>query len=97
MIIVQNHIPLKKEFTSDFEKRFIDSRGRMDQVPGFVRNEILRPKTGDEYIVLTYWEDMESFEKWTQSDHFKSVHSQTPPSDMFAGRNRLTVHEIVTR
>lgn len=97
MIIVQNHIPVKKEFSEDFEKRFIGSGDRMSSVPGFVRNEILRPKNGDEYIVLTYWENLEAFENWTMSDHFRKVHSQSPPSDMFSGKNRLTVHEIVSR
>lgn len=97
MIVVQNHIPVNEEFSSDFEQRFVGSGDRMTGTPGFVRNEILRPKNGDEYIVLTYWEDMESFEKWTQSDHFKKVHSDQPPSGMFSGHNRLTVHEIISR
>lgn len=97
MIVVQNHIPVRKEFSDEFEKRFIGSGDRMAKVPGFVRNEILRPKNGEEYIVMTYWEDMESFEKWTSSDHFKKAHSESPPSDMFSGHNRLTVHEIISR
>lgn len=97
MIVVQNHIPVKEEFADDFEKRFMGSGDRMASVAGFVKNEILRPKSGNEYIVLTYWSDMESFEKWTQSDHFKKVHSESPPADMFAGHNKLTVHEIISR
>lgn len=97
MIIVQNHIPVKKEFSEEFEKRFVGSGDRMKDVPGFVRNEILRPKDGDEYIVLTYWENMDSFEKWTSSDHFKKVHSGSPSSDIFSGHNHLSVHEVISR
>ncbi len=97
MIIVQNHIPVKKEFSQEFEKRFMGSGDRMSNIPGFVRNEILRPVAGDEYIVLTYWEDKESFENWTSSDHFKKVHSESPPMDMFSGKNHLSVHEVIAR
>lgn len=97
MIVVQNHIPVKKEFADEFEKRFVGSGNRMSGVPGFVRNEILRPTAGEEYIVLTYWEDSQAFENWTKSDHFREVHSQQPSQDMFAGHNRLTVHEIISR
>lgn len=97
MIVVQNHIPVKEEYAEDFEKRFIGSGDRMSGIPGFLKNEILKPTSGDEYIVLTYWENKEAFEKWTQSDHFRKVHSEQPPSEMFSGHNRLTIHEILTR
>lgn len=97
MIIVQNHIPVKKEFSEEFEKRFVGSGDRMSGVPGFVRNEILRPKEGEEYIVLTYWKDMESFENWASSDHFKKVHSDAPSSGMFSGHSHLSVHEVISR
>lgn len=97
MIIVQNHIPVKKEFSGNFENMFTGSGNRMSGVPGFIKNEILRPIGGDEYIVLTYWENKESFEKWASSDHFKKVHSGSSGRDMFNGPSHLSVHEVIER
>jgi len=94
MISVENHIPVKKEFSEAFESRFRSGTRHVQDSPGFLRNEVLRPIKGDHYIVRTYWDSMESFEKWTKSEAFKHAHANTPSSDMFAGKSFLTIHEV---
>jgi len=97
MISVENHIPVKKEFGGAFEARFAAGTRHVQDSPGFIRNEVLRPIKGDRYIVRTYWDSMESFEKWTKSDAFRRAHSNTPSSDIFDGESFLTIHEVVAQ
>ncbi|MDG6999990.1 MAG: antibiotic biosynthesis monooxygenase [Nitrososphaerota archaeon] len=95
MIVVQNHIPVKNEYREQFEKLFAGGTRYVQNAPGFVRNEILRPIKGDAYIVQTYWESQETFQSWVKSEDFKKAHSNSAPDDMFAGESFLEIHEIV--
>jgi heme-degrading monooxygenase HmoA len=94
MISVENHIPVKKEFSEVFEARFKAGTRHVQDSPGFIRNEVLRPVKGDHYIVRTYWDSMESFENWTKSDAFKRAHANTPSEETLAGKSFLTIHEV---
>ncbi len=95
MIVVANRIPVAEGYQEEFERRFRDREGLVDKSPGFVRNEVLRPVKGGPYIVKTYWEDMASFEAWTQSEAFREAHSKYPPKEMFSGPNVLEIHEVL--
>lgn len=97
MITVMNRIGVKPEFAAQFEENFRNRAHLVDGMPGFVRNEVLRPtKPGDPYIVLTYWQDEASFRAWTESDEFKQGHARSGslPQDAFTGRPVLEVHEV---
>ena len=94
MIVVANRIQVAKGHEEMFEKRFRDREYTVSRLPGFVRNEVLRPVRGDVYIVKTYWQSMEDFERWTKSDEFKQAHANPPPKETFAGPNQLEIHEV---
>jgi heme-degrading monooxygenase HmoA len=96
MISVENHIPVKKEFRTSFEERFKGGTSYVQNSPGFIRNEVLRPIRGDGYIIRTYWDTMESFEAWSKSDAFKRAHSNAPSEEMFEGKSFLTIHEVIS-
>ena len=95
MIVVANRIPVAKGYEKEFEKRFEHRFGGVDQMPGFIRNEVLRPIMGDYYIVMTHWESKAGFEAWTQSEAFKQAHANRPPKEMFAGPNVFEMHEVI--
>src|SRR5574337_171564 len=94
MIVAANRVLITKGYEQEFEKRFEQRLGAVDQMPGFIRNEILRPILGDYYVVLTYWESKEAFEAWTQSESFRQAHANPAPKEMFAGRSQLEMHEV---
>ena len=97
MITVMNRISVKPEFAEAFEERFRTRAGLVDQMPGFIRNEVLRPtQDGKPYIVLTYWESREAFEGWTNSEQFKQGHARSGslPREAFNGHSELEVHEV---
>lgn len=110
MIVVTNKIPIAEGHEEDFEDRFSKRAHLVDQSPGFIRNEVHRPrpmKFSHEagkfvpdpekrgyYEVKTWWKSFEAFEDWTQSPQFAEAHKSRPPKEMFAGSNILDVHEV---
>ena len=105
MIVVSNRIPVAQGHEAAFEQRFAHRAGLVENHPGFIRLEVLRPKTlpmhGQElggspyYAVLTYWEDEAAFRSWTESDDFRRAHADRPPKEMFAGSNVFEMHEVI--
>ena len=95
MIAVSNRIQVAKGQEKDFEARFEGRARLVENMPGFVRLEILRPIKSDYYIVLTHWRDEASFRAWTDSAEFKEAHRNRPPADMFSGTNVFEMHEVI--
>ena len=105
MIVVSNRIPVAAGQEAAFEERFRNRAGLIENHPGFVRLEILRPTSvkmhGGEmgvspfYVVLTYWRSKADFLRWTESEDFRKAHADRPPKEMFAGPNVFEMHEII--
>lgn len=105
MIVVSNRIQVAPGHEEAFEKRFEGRARLVENHPGFIRLEILRPKPvkmhgttmggSDYYVVLTYWENEAAFLRWTESDDFRVAHANRPPKEMFAGPNVFEMHEII--
>jgi heme-degrading monooxygenase HmoA len=110
MIVVTNRIPVAEAHRIDFEDRFKRRAHLVDRAPGFIRNEVHRPRpmkfsheTGtfvDDaekqgyYEVKTWWRSMEDFTAWTKSPAFAEAHANRAPKEMFAGPSELLVHEV---
>ncbi|MBZ9753051.1 antibiotic biosynthesis monooxygenase [Deinococcus sp. HMF7620] len=97
MLTVMNRIRVHPDYADAFEERFRTRAGLVDTMPGFIRNEVLRPaQPGKPYIVLTYWESREAFEAWTTSDAFKQGHARSGslPKEAFDGPSELEIHEV---
>ena len=85
-------------YAQQFEERFANRASLVDQMPGFLYNQVLRPSSeGAPYIVLTAWESMEHFQAWVNSEEFKRGHARSGslPPEAFAGRSQLEIHEVV--
>jgi heme-degrading monooxygenase HmoA len=112
MIVVTNRIPVARGHEIDFEDRFRRRVHLVDRHPGFVRNEVHRPRPmkfdhergswADDpdgqgyYEVKTWWRSFDDFVSWTRSADFAEAHKNRPPAEMFAGANVLEVHEVMT-
>ncbi len=109
-VVVTNRIPVAAGHEIDFEDRFKKRAHLVDQSPGFIRNEVHRPRPvkfdhesgkfqpdleGEGYYeVKTWWRSFEDFEAWTKSESFAEAHANRPPKEMFRGPNVLEVHEV---
>ncbi len=110
MIVVTNRIPVAEGHEIDFEDRFRRRAHLVDRSPGFIRNEVHRPRpmkldhqTGEWspapekecfYEVKTWWKTFDDFVAWTKSDSFREAHQDRPPKEMFRGPSELTIHEV---
>jgi len=110
VIVVTNRIPVALGHEAAFEERFRDRAHLVDRSPGFVRNEVHRPRpvrfdhdkgrwvedpsAAAFYEVKTWWRTFEDFVAWTGSPAFAEAHRNRPPAEMFSGPNVLEVHEI---
>jgi heme oxygenase (mycobilin-producing) len=98
MITTANRIFVHPDFAAQFEETFRTRARLVDQMPGFVSNQLLRPvNSGDPYIVLTVWASRADFEAWVRSDAFRQGHARsgTLPKAAFTGPNKLELHEII--
>src|SRR2546428_11902962 len=72
MYIVANRVPVAAPWREQFEERFRTRAGQIDQQPGFVRLQVLRPADVESpYVVLTTWRDKAAFEAWVGSEDFR--------------------------
>ena len=70
-----NAIEVPEGAEAELEKRFANRLHAVDNEPGFISYELLRPTGGEtRYFVMTHWEDEESFQKW-MAGSAKEAHS----------------------
>lgn len=73
---VFNNIPVTEEGRARFEERFNNRARKIENEPGFAAIRVLRPKNSDTYVILTLWEDEQSFKDWQQSNAYGSAHAK---------------------
>ncbi|MDQ0271850.1 heme oxygenase [Cytobacillus purgationiresistens] len=82
MYIVTNRIKMKPGFAERMAPNFTKP-GPLQEMKGFVKVEtaITQNLTDyDELSVNMYWEDLDSFEAWKNSDIFKHAHQRPDPA-----------------
>lgn len=59
----------------ELEKRFANRAGTVENSPGFLGFQLLRPVNGDDrYFVVTQWESDEAFQDWV-TNRSEEAHS----------------------
>jgi heme-degrading monooxygenase HmoA len=94
--VVANRVFVKPDYTDEFEQRFKSRAGQIDQQPGFVLMEVLKPRSDDTpYVVLTHWQDEQAFQNWVGSDDFKLAHQNPMAKEAFLDGGGLERYEVV--
>ena len=96
VIVVMNRITVAEGRESDFEKTFTERDRAVDQMPGFVDLQVLRPTEGRTYVVMTRWKSREDFDQWTKSEAFIAAHRKQSPG-LAEGRPTLEIYEVFTQ
>jgi heme-degrading monooxygenase HmoA len=73
MFVTVNHIPAPGEAGPALEARFRARQRMVDQLPGFRSFELLRPRQGGAYLVMTSWASRADFEAWRSSGQQRPV------------------------
>jgi heme oxygenase (mycobilin-producing) len=96
MFIVTNRLFVASEYAQEFEARFIQRSGSVDEMQGFVRNQVLRPlNEGDPYIVMTMWNSKDDFETWTKSDAFKKAHVGGLDPKTYTAPHKVEMFDVI--
>jgi len=98
VFVVMNRFPVNPEYAEQFETRIRNRPQRVDQQPGFIRAQLLRPSQPDDpYIVLTVWASKANFETWIKADSFTEKHAgrRTLSPEVFRGPNKVESFEII--
>ena len=94
--VVANRVFVKQAYAGEFEQRFRDRSGQINQQPGFVRMEVLKPQSEKTpYVVLTHWENEQAFQNWVGSEDFKRAHQNPMDKDAFLDGGGLEQHEVI--
>ena len=98
MFVVCNRVQVNPIHAAQFEQLFLSRSHMVDNSPGFVSFQILRPnKTDASYIVMVTWQSKEAYQAWLKSDAFKQGHSRTGtlPEDTFLGPQRVEHYDLL--
>jgi heme oxygenase (mycobilin-producing) len=82
------------------EERFAKRAAEVEQMPGFLGFELLRPTAGEtRYFVYTRWESEEQFRAWVESPSFTRGHAQAAAASggPVATHSQLLSFEVVQR
>jgi heme-degrading monooxygenase HmoA len=75
--VAVNYIDCEPEYRQRFEELFGSRAKQIDTMPGFVDMQVLRPsREGDAYLIVSHWEDQQSFKAWTKSATFLEGHKR---------------------
>jgi heme-degrading monooxygenase HmoA len=74
LIAIFNSLPVKEGAADEIVGRFAESRGHVQDFPGFVSMEVLKSDTEAEVLVITRWRDRKSFDAWVGSEEFTKAH-----------------------
>ena len=74
-VVKINAIEVPAAAAAEMEKRFADRAGTVENAPGFLGFQLLRPVKGESrYFVVTQWESDEAFDNWV-TNHSAAAHS----------------------
>lgn len=104
MIVVTNHIRLRQGAGDVMAPNFTQP-GKLQALKGFVKVEVtktLKLPDYDELNVHTYWQDMDSFDAWKNSDAFHEAHKRPEsgtndkPKESPIIKSELVISEVVS-
>jgi heme oxygenase (staphylobilin-producing) len=79
MFVVTNRIKTKKGFADHLAPAFTKDT-QVNQFKGFIKTEVLVSSDNeafDEMNVNMYWDSLEDFKAWRESDSFKNAHKRS--------------------
>jgi heme-degrading monooxygenase HmoA len=94
-VVKINAIDIPPGAGEELEKRFTARAGMVENSPGFLGFELLRPISGENrYFVYTKWESEEAYQAWAQGPS-RAGHTSGEPRKPVATGATLLEFEVV--
>jgi|SRR6186713_1830211 len=72
-----NYISCAADYADRFEELFSSRAHAIDSMPGFINMHVLKPAgTGEDYLIVSYWDSEDAFKSWTGSEAFRLGHKR---------------------
>lgn len=94
MIAITNSLPVKEGAADQIVERFVESRGHVQDFPGFVSMEVLRSEDASEVLVVTRWRDKEAFQNWVHSEEFSRAHGRGGAGGLLTGHPKMNIYDV---
>lgn len=98
MFVVCNRVSIHPDHAPQFEAMFMSRAHKVDQMPGFVSFQLLKPmKASDGYVVMVTWESKEYYHAWLKSESFHQGHSRTGslPEGTMTSPQTIELYELL--
>jgi heme oxygenase (staphylobilin-producing) len=94
VIAIFNSLPVKHGAADEIVDRFAESRGNVQDFPGFVSMEVLKSDGDDEVLVITRWRDREAFDAWVHSESFRRAHGRGSTGGLLTGHPTMSSYSV---
>jgi len=100
MFIAMNRFKIARGHEDSFINHWKQRESYLDEVPGYVRFQMLQGPQTEEYTLFishTEWESAAAFEGWTHSEAFRKAHANAgkSPREIYLGPPQLELFESV--
>lgn len=96
MFVFISHLTVPEADHEALESHFRERSGLVDDFPGFLYLQLLRPAGGDAtHTFLTAWESREAFRSYMRSQEHSISHSREPREIMDRTRVRHEAFEVL--
>ncbi|WP_250035772.1 antibiotic biosynthesis monooxygenase family protein [Paractinoplanes maris] len=93
-VVKINAIDVPEGSGAELEQRFAARKGAVENAPGFLSFELLRPVSGEtRYFVYTRWESEEAFQAWS-SGSGRAAHAGERSRPVASGASLLEFEVI---
>lgn len=96
MFVFISHLTVPEADHQELERHFRERSGLVDDFPGFLYLQLLRPQSGDAtHTFLTAWESREAFRSYMRSQEHSVSHSREPGEIMQRTGVRHEAYEVL--
>jgi heme oxygenase (mycobilin-producing) len=96
MFVFISHLAVPEGDHSELERHFRERSGLVDDFPGFLYLQLLRPLGGDaSHVFLTAWESREAFRHYMRSREHAVSHAREPGEIMARTQVRHEAFEVL--
>lgn len=96
MFVFISHLTVPEQDSAELERHFRERSGLVDDFPGFLYLQLLRPQAGPAtHTFLTAWESREAFRHYMRSAEHAFSHSREPGEIMQRTGVRHEAYEVL--
>lgn len=96
MFLFISHLTVPPADHAELERHFRDRSRLVDEFPGFLYLQLMRPQAGDAtHVFLTAWETRDAFRRYMASDAHASSHAREPGEIMARTQVRHEAFEVM--